>query len=192
MAPPKTPPLAPPPRSNRSTLISLVGVREMTHETVADRSDDWHTPAYIFEALGLTFSIDVAAPIEGPKHTPCYNWYHAIDDGLRRKWYGTVWMNPPFGHQRQKIDWLNKFFDHGDGIALFPDRTSAPWWQEAAPKADAILFVNGKIKFIRPDSTIGTQPGTGTTLFACGPRAVAALIQSRLGQVVTPIGNNWK
>lgn len=139
------------------------------------KSDDWYTPAYIFNALGVTFDLDVAAPIEGPRHVPCWNWYHRIDNGLIRNWYGLVWMNPPFGHQNAKRQWLSRFFDHGNGVALVPDRTSAPWWQENAPKADAVLFLSPKVKFERPDGTLGEQPGTGTVLLAAGSAGAEAL-----------------
>lgn len=153
----------------------------MSAYEAAGKTDDWYTPRYIFEALGLTFSLDVAAPIEGPRHTPCWNWYHKIDNGLRRNWYGLVWMNPPFGNQSAKRLWLRKFFDHGNGIALVPDRTSAPWFQEFAPIADAVLFVAPKIKFERPDGSLGESPGTGTALFASGCIAKSALLGCNLG-----------
>jgi hypothetical protein len=146
-------------------------------------SDDWYTPRYIFDALALAFDLDVAAPLEGPRHVPCWNWYHPIDNGLRRRWYGLVWMNPPFGHQRHKRAWLAKFFDHRSGVALVPDRTSAPWFQEFAPLADAICWVSPKIKFERPDGSIGESPGTGTALLAAGPVAAAALDRCSLGMV---------
>lgn len=145
-------------------------------------SDDWYTPAYIFKALGETFDLDVAAPIEGPRYVPAKAWFH--DFGLERAWYGFIWMNPPFGHQRTKRAWLDRFIDHGNGIALVPDRTSAPWWQAYAPQMDAVLFVSPKIKFERPDGSIGEQPGTGTCLFAAGDRAVKALERSGLGVVM--------
>lgn len=148
-------------------------------------SDEWYTPKYIFDALGLVFSLDVAAPIDGPRHVPCYNWYHRIDNGLSRRWYGTVWANIPFGHQRNKREWAARFFDHGNGILLMPDRSSAPWFQEFAPMADAICWVSPKIKFERPDGTLGESPGTGTCLMACGAKSVAAIVGSGLG-IVTP------
>lgn len=149
-------------------------------------SDEWYTPAYIFEALGETFNLDVASPPEGPRHVPVNSFYS--DRSLDREWSGFVWMNPPFGHQSTKRKWLSKFFAHGDGIALLPDRTSAPWWQEFAPMADAVLFVSPKVKFERPDGSIGEQPGTGTTLLASGLRGKAALIRaSSLGQVFQPV-----
>lgn len=149
-------------------------------------SDEWYTPRYIFDALGVSFNLDVACPPEGPRHVPADHFFS--EGALERDWFGMVWMNPPFGHQSTKRRWLRKFFDHHCGIALLPDRTSAPWWQEFAPLADAILFVAPKVKFERPDGSIGKQPGTGTTLFACGQPATNALIRaSDLGQVFKPM-----
>ncbi len=148
----------------------------------AGKSDDWCTPKYIFDAIGERFDLDVAAPIEGPKYVPCDGWFSA--GSLEKEWMGFVWMNPPFGHMETKRAWLRKFFEHGDGIALLPDRTSAPWWQEFAPLADCVLFVAPKIKFERPDGTLGEQPGSGTTLFAAGYRGALALSRaSDLGVV---------
>ena len=158
----------------------------MSHE-VRGQSDEWYTPAYVFNALGERFDLDVAAPRLGPRHVPANDWHCDTTDGLTAPWNGFVWMNPPFGHQSAKRAWLGRFFDHGNGIALLPDRTSAPWWQEYAPRASAVLFIAPKVKFERPDGTIGEQPGTGTTLFAAGDRARSALMRAySLGAVFTP------
>lgn len=142
------------------------------HGNITDRSEDWYTPAYVFDALGCGFDLDVSAPAEGPRYVPASHWFW--ERGLEQDWHGFVWMNPPFGHQSTKRAWLAKFIEHGNGIALLPDRTSAPWWQWAAPQMDALLFVSPKIKFERPDGSIGEQPGSGTVLMARGASAVAA------------------
>lgn len=101
-----------------------------------------------------------------------------------------LWNNPPFGGRNGLVPWLDRFFGHGNGIALTPDRTSAPWWQDANRRADATLFVAGKIRFERPDGSVGKSPGTGTTLFASGDRAVTALVRAEafgLGAVMRRI-----
>ena len=136
-------------------------------------TDEWYTPKHVFDALAVEFDLDVAAPYGGPRHVPCARWFH--DFGLERKWSGFVWMNPPFGGRNALAPWLENFFAHGSGIALTPDRTSAPWWQDAAHKADAILLTKGKVKFERPDGTVGKSPGSGVTLWAAGRQAVDAL-----------------
>jgi len=147
------------------------------------KSDEWYTPKYVFDALGAWFDLDVSAPVEGPPHVPCNVWIH--QKSLSESWTGFIWMNPPFGKRMGLVPWLDKFFAHGNGIALTPDRTSAPWWQDAARRADAMLIVNHKIKFERPDGTIGKSPGTGTTLFGVGEKAMAAFSKAngRLGLV---------
>lgn len=150
--------------------------------------DEWYTPKYIFDSLGLWFDLDVAAPEGGPLYVPCHRYFTEQDNALIQPWSGVVWMNPPFGHQRQKMAWLSRFFEHGNGIALVPDRTSAPWWQKFARQADAICFVAPKIKFIRPNGSIGESPGTGTCLLACGARAVNAIKYSGLGIVLSAQG----
>lgn len=150
----------------------------------AGESNEWYTPRYIFDALGERFDLDVACPPDGPRHVPTSRWLSS--DALTVPWSGFVWMNPPFGHQRHKREWLAKFFEHGNGIALVPDRTSAPWFQEYGPRAEAICWVSPKIKFERPDGSRGEWPGTGTALLAAGRRGRAALIRSKLGFVTEP------
>jgi hypothetical protein len=146
----------------------------VSHEAPG-KSDEWFTPKYIFDALGLTFDMDVAHPRDHTHtHVPAMRFLY--ERGLESDWIGTVWMNPPFGNgNAAKLRWMRRFFDHGDGIALTPDRTSAPWFLECWPRADLCMFIGPKVKFIRPDGSLGEQPGTGTVLWACGQKACAAL-----------------
>lgn len=139
----------------------------------AGESNEWYTPPHVFEALGVAFDEDVAAPVDRT-HICVPARRFITENSLTRPWTGFIWMNPPFGHQSTKRAWLAKFFDHGRGIALTPDRTSAPWFREAWERADLVLFTP-KLKFVRPDGSIGESPGTGTCLWAAGPSAVSAL-----------------
>ena len=141
-------------------------------EHATGASDEWYTPAYIFRAMGVHFDLDVASPPQ-PTHVPCRA--RLTSGSLETDWRGFVWMNPPFGGRNGLVPWLDKFFAHGNGVALTPDRTSAPWWQAAARRSNAVLFIDGKVKFERPDGSAGKQPGTGTTLFAVGRSGLEAL-----------------
>ena len=140
------------------------------------KSDEWYTPAFVFAAMGVRFDLDVAAPVQGPRHVPADRWYS--DASLTRHWQGFIWMNPPFGGRNHLAAWVDKFVRHGNGVALVPDRTSAPWFQELASNADALLLVAGKIKFEKPDGTVGKSPANGTVLAATGWRGKAALKQA--------------
>ena len=144
------------------------------HEQSVGKTNEWYTPALVFMALGCRFDMDVAAP-EDRRFvcTPTNRWL--TSDSLEREWDGFIWMNPPFGGRNGLIPWLDKFFKHGHGIALVPDRTSAPWWQTFARKANSILFVSPKLDFIDTNGVPGDSPAQGTCLFAAGERAEDAL-----------------
>lgn len=144
----------------------------MSYWEAPGQSNDWHTPKAVFDALGCTFDLDVAAPPGGVPHVPAT---HSISEGaLESEWRGFVWMNPPFGGRNGVKPWLDKFISHGNGIALTPDRTSAPWFQDAFPHIETVLFTR-KIRFLRPDGREGKSPSNGTALMAIGWRGVGAL-----------------
>lgn len=147
------------------------------HEQCVGATDEWYTPPHVFDALGCQFDVDVASP--GQQITP---WLPAkrfiTADSLSEKWTGFLWMNAPFGGRNGLVPWLRKFFAHGNGIALTPDRTSAPWWQEFAPQADLIMFVAPKLKFIGQDGQPGASPAQGTSLMAIGWDGCHALHQA--------------
>ena len=150
------------------------------------RTDEWYTPLHVFEAMGVRFDLDVSAPrIECPAYAWCDNAY--TSDSLTRGWWGFVWMNPPFGKRMGLVPWLEKFFAHGNGVALVPDRTSCPWWQDYAPRADLALAVREKIKFIPGPGVKASSPAQGTTLLAVGERGVAALRNANKGG----LGSLW-
>lgn len=152
------------------------------HEPCIGASDDWYTPPEIFAALGLRFDLDPCSP--GPGHwVPADRIYTKADDGLSQHWAGMVFMNPPFGGRNGHVPWLERFFDHGNGVAIVRAYTSSGWWHEHMPRAEAILFPSGKTKFIRPDGSIGGSPGSGVVLIGMGDTACSALHRSRLGMV---------
>jgi hypothetical protein len=159
------------------------------HEQCVGATDEWYTPPHVFNALGCSFDYDVASP--GRKITP---WIPAVvyitADSLSKTWDGFVWMNPPFGARNGLVPWLAKFFDHDNGIALVPDRTSAPWWQQFAPRARLILFVAPKIKFIGSTGKPGASPAQGTCLMGVGPRSSEPLYRAAsngLGVLMKPV-----
>lgn len=138
----------------------------------AGKSNEWYTPPVVFAALGMRFAVDVAPARFGVDHVPADR---RLGDGLADGWgKGAAWMNAPFEGRNGLKPWLDRFFAHGHGIALTPDRTSAPWFWDAWAQADAVLFTR-KLRFLRPDGSEGVSPSCGTALFARGPDCVAAL-----------------
>jgi len=149
------------------------------HEGCLGKTDEWYTPPWVFEKLGILFDMDGASP--GKDIVP---WItagtHISHNSLSIEWFGSVWLNPPYGGRNGIIPWLAKMATHGNGIALVPNRTGADWWQDFAAIADGMLFVRGKIKFIGQDGLEGKSPGYGNVLMAFGSEMKERLYSSKV------------
>jgi hypothetical protein len=143
------------------------------------KSVEWYTPAWIFDALKLEFGTDPASPHDMATEVPALIKYTVFDDGLKKPWYGRVWMNPPYGPSTP--DWIRRFIDHGHGIALVFSRTDSAWCQEALATATAVLFLAGRVDFIpgKENQHKKARAGAGTLMLAYGDDCAEAL--SRLG-----------
>ncbi len=101
-----------------------------------ETTDERYTPKSVFDALGVTFDLDVASPPAEYSAVPARKVYTIEDDGLTSPWHGFVWMNPPWS---QCTPWVEKFVEHGDGIALLPASKNAQWmtdlWESGAAVA---------------------------------------------------------
>lgn len=84
-------------------------------------SDDYYTPAWVFERMGIEFDLDVCSPPGGVPWIPAKRYYTQADDGLLQPWEGRVWMNPPFS---KGAPWVWKFIEHRNGICLVPHSKS--------------------------------------------------------------------
>ena len=108
-------------------------------------SDDFYTPRWVFEAMGLEFDLDVAAPPGGIPWIPAKRHLTMLDDGLTAEWEGRVWMNPPYS---QATPWVERFIAHRNGVCLVPFAKSA-WAWKLWEAADAVAmprlqeFANG-------------------------------------------------
>lgn len=149
------------------------------HERAVDGgTNEWLTPRYILDALGA-FDLDPCSPINRPWPTAAKHFTRE-DNGLMQRWEGRVWLNPPYGNQTGK--WLARLAEHGDGIALIFARTETQMFQKHAwPRANAMLFLAGRVPFCRPDGKQADNcGGAPSVLIAYGERNVAALEASGL------------
>ena len=156
------------------------------HETTAsDTPVEWYTPAWVFEMLDVQFDLDPCAPAGGLPWITARQFYSLPQDGLKLPWQGKIWCNPPYGAETKK--WLKRMNEHRNGIALVFARPDTDWFHAYAAKADAILFIKGRIKFVDKsgnpplvlDKKTGEMkpsgPGAGSMLIAWGVGCTAAL-----------------
>jgi len=142
-------------------------------------TDDYYTPKWLFDALGVEFDIDVAAPLQGIPWVPAKRWFSQENDGLAQDWGGQfVWMNPPFS---KATPWCNKFMENANGIALVVVSRSK-WFASMWERADSICSTPYDLAFQRPDGSMKTI-SFQTFLFAIGPKGVAALHNANINRV---------
>ena len=148
-----------------------------THDTGTNNkalSIDWYTPKWIFDSLNIEFDLDPCAPTGGVPWIPAKNWIDIRQNGLNKEWFGNVWLNPPYGKDTKPF--LKKMHHYRNGIALVFARTDCIWYHEYAAKADAILFLKGRIKFVDGLGISATNGcGSGSMLIAWGNNNVEAI-----------------
>ena len=114
----------------------------------SSKTDQWATPQHFFDKCNKEygpFTLDVCADID---NTKCPKFFSKQDDGLKQKWEGTCWMNPPYGRGIGK--WLEKaYLSSQQGatvVCLIPARTDTAWWHDYAIKGK-VVFIRGRLKF---------------------------------------------
>ncbi len=153
------------------------------HQRTASRSRVWLTPPHILAALG-SFDLDPCAATEQPLWAARQAWTK-YDDGLKKPWLGRVWLNPPY--DKTLAQWLARLADHGNGIALIFARTETQtFFEQVWEKADAFLFLRGRLHFHFPNGTKAVANcGAPSVLVAYGQHNAEALQNCELaGQYV--------
>ncbi|MDQ2069275.1 DNA N-6-adenine-methyltransferase [Natronospira bacteriovora] len=140
-----------------------------------NKSVEWYTPAWVFEALGIRFDLDPASPWDHETHVPATRKLTAFDDGLKSPWSGRIWLNPPYGRETGR--WMDRMIDHGDGIALVFSRTDVSWCQKAMKTCDAMLFYRGRMQFVpgTENQHKRSRCGAASLFFAWGGDCASAL-----------------
>ncbi len=114
---------------------------------------DWDTPQSLFDKLNQEFNFkwDLAA---SDKNAKCSKFFTQKDDGLKQKWEGVCWLNPPYGDKSSKmVDWIKKAYNDTQlnpnltVVMLIPARTNTKWFHQFCMKAAELKFICGRPKF---------------------------------------------
>lgn len=120
----------------------------LPEDDVQVTADDCYTPRWVFDAMGVHFDLDVAAPRGGPLYVPADRYYTAADDGLEQPWSGAVWCNPPYSNFGP---WARKWASHDKGALMGTYTPGTSWFPVAFAAADVVTFLTAE--FVRPNNT---------------------------------------
>lgn len=155
-----------------------------SHQSARMKKDEWLTPPELIRLLGF-FDLDPCSPGDRRPWDTAVRHYSVEDNGLIKPWNGRIWLNPPYGKETGL--WLNRLASHGNGIALIFARTETEmFFGEVWKKADALLFLRGRLHFHHIDGTRAkANSGAPSVLVAYGDKNVDALEKvSHLGELI--------
>jgi hypothetical protein len=150
---------------------------DVRFEVSENTTIEWLTPPELVKKLG-EFDLDPCTPIN-PPFTHAKTNYNINDNGLEKKWFGRVYLNPPYG---KGMDiWLEKLKIHKNGIALIFARTETKcFFKHIWDDADAVLFVKGRIKFLDINGKQKGTPGSPSVFIAYGEENAILLKKSKI------------
>ncbi len=108
---------------------------------------EWATPQWLFDILNSRyhFTLDACATEENHKVD---NYFTPNQDGLKQKWWGRVYCNPPYGREIGK--WIKKASESDCLVVmLLPARTDTQYFHDFIYKKKnvEIEFLKGRLKF---------------------------------------------
>lgn len=163
-----------------------------SHETA-----EWYTPPYVIEMVREVLSEIDLDPASSPVAD---RWILAnrywTEGGLDREWKATtVFCNPPYGKADGKscqAVWSNmmrgeyraRHFEQG---ILLINSTHGYRWYEELWSLYTCCLARERIRFIKPDGTVGGQAKRGQTFvyFGTDDRKFAQVFK-RIGRIIRP------
>lgn len=150
----------------------------MQFQSIEKRNDTWLSPLHIINSLGK-FDLDPCTPVTMPWQT-AEKRFTIADDGLLQKWFGRVWLNPPYSNIEP---WLIKMINHKNGIALLPANTDTNYFHQYVwDAADSIFFIKRRLRFHYIDGSLPKKGDLGrpSVLIAYGENNVQAIADSKI------------
>jgi transcriptional regulator with XRE-family HTH domain len=119
-------------------------------------SQTWTTPKELLEPLYSVFGVfdlDPCSPTSNGRTTfvKAKAYFTETDDGLSLPWFGTVFMNPPYG--RSIHHWTAKAkaeVAQGNAevvVGLVPARPDTRYWHRDIAGSASVFFLKGRLKF---------------------------------------------
>lgn len=159
-------------------VLEGVTVEKLTKAHVANNSgnNEWYTPSEFIEsaraAMG-SIDCDPASSDIANKTVQAKRHYTAEINGLDQKWFGNVWMNPPYAQPliSQFADAISGKFQSREinqACVLVNNATETAWFQKILSVASAVCFPTSRIKFVDPQGNPSGAPLQGQAILYLG------------------------
>jgi hypothetical protein len=164
------------------TVIKFqLGTQRQEQHFSMSRTYEWGTPGYIVDmARQVLGGIDLdpaSSALWNMATVRATTYWGLFDWGLRREWFGRVFMNPPFGKYRGASNlqlWSHKLIQEYDagrvqaGIMVVTDAMCDKWMKPIKERFP-ICLPDGRVSFIGEDGKPIPGNTKGTALVYLGP-----------------------
>lgn len=145
------------------------GKREHKTFTPRDISDSWRTPSYLFQWFNKKFNFDMDVCASDENHL-VDRYFTIDDDALSQEWGWVNFANIPYS---QPMPWIEKAIEQKNRgkitVMLVPADPSTKWFKLGFDNADKVIFISGRISFIRADTgEAGSSYNKGSCVFVFG------------------------
>lgn len=143
----------------------------------SSQSVEWYTPQKYIDSVKKVLGqidLDPASNEEVNKSIKAHSFFSEQEDGYIKRWFGSVWMNPPYGFRNgisnQQL-WTEKLINEyeqknvKEAICLVNASTDTKWFQKLWRYP--ICFTDHRIKFI-PAGGNKNQPTHGSVFVYFG------------------------
>ena len=113
--------------------------------------NEYFSPPPLVEAARKTMGgidCDPASNKFAQKWIKAKRWFGLKEDGLKQKWKGRVWLNPPYNGKGVLASFIEKFCVEAEkGVCLVNNNTETRWGQRLLAEANALCFPAGRLCF---------------------------------------------
>ncbi len=162
-------------RGELSLNAAAATVKTDSKPHVANNSGnhEWYTPPEFINAANRVMGqidLDPASSKAANKTVKAKKFYTVEQDGLTKKWAGTVWMNPPYAHPliakfTSKLAESLRSGDVTHAIAMVSNGTETEWWQDLARVSTSLCFPKTRVKFLGPAGKAIGSPLQGNSVY---------------------------
>lgn len=143
-------------------------------------TNEWYTPRpyiqAVYDVLGC-IHLDPASNYIANDTVNAHTYFDINDDGYNQKWWGNVFLNPPYGKDplsnvSNQAKWSSKMiseYESGnvDSAILLVNASTDTTWFTPLWKYP-ICFTNHRVRFLDPDGNKGKQPVKGSAFVYFG------------------------
>lgn len=145
------------------------------HVSFNSGENEWYTPSFIIEAARESMGnidLDPASNKLANETVKAENYYTIYDNGLTKKWYGNVWLNPPYS-QPEISNFSNKVteLEFTQACVLVNNATETAWFQNMMSLCTCVCFLKGRVKYNDKNGTPANSPLQGQAVLYFGSNA---------------------